>query len=214
MALSERARPAATPESETRNPRVPHRRIPVRVALVGAGYVAQFHRDILAEMPEVELAAICDADLERARAAAKQWNVAKAVGSIDDLAGLGIDIAHVLVPPDLHVPVARKLLEMGIGVLVEKPVALSSAEARELQALADRLGLPLGVNHNNVWHPAFDRLLQHVRAGRVGKVEHVQVCLSVPLAQLDAGDFSHWMFPPPRTSCSSRRRILYPSSTP
>ena len=53
MALSERARPAATPESETRNPRAPHRRIPVRVALVGAGYVAQFHRDILSEMPEV-----------------------------------------------------------------------------------------------------------------------------------------------------------------
>lgn len=197
MALSERARPAATPESEIRNPRAPHRRIPIRVALVGAGYVAQFHRDILAEMPEVELAAVCDADPERARAAARQWNVAKAAGSLDDLAGLGIDVAHVLVPPDLHVPVARKLLEMGIGVLVEKPVALSSAEARNLQALADRLGLPLGVNHNNVWHPAFDRLLKHVQAGRVGKVEHVQVCLSVPLAQLDAGDYSHWMFRSP-----------------
>ncbi|HSG40999.1 MAG TPA: Gfo/Idh/MocA family oxidoreductase, partial [Thermoanaerobaculia bacterium] len=197
MALSERARPAATPESETRNPRAPHRRIPVRVALVGAGYVAQFHRDILAEMPEVEVVAICDADPERARATARHWNVPKAVGSIDELAGLGIDVAHVLVPPDLHVPVARQLLTMGIGVLVEKPVALSSAEARELQALADRLGLPLGVNHNNVWHPAFDRLLRYVRAGRVGKVEHVQVCLSVPLAQLDAGDFSHWMFRSP-----------------
>jgi nucleoside-diphosphate-sugar epimerase/predicted dehydrogenase len=86
---------------------------------------------------------------------------------------------------------------MGIGVLVEKPVALASADARELQALADRLGLPLGVNHNNVWHPAFVRLLDHVRAGRVGRVEHVRVCLSVPLAQLDAGDFSHWMFRSP-----------------
>ena len=175
----------------------------MRVALVGTGYVAQFHRDILAEMAEmaearrIELVALCDADLERARSAARQWGVPNAVGAVAGLAGLGIDVAHVLVPPDLHVQVTRQLLEMGIGALVEKPVALASADARELQALADRLGLPLGVNHNNVWHPAFARLLEHVRAGRVGRIEHVRVCLSVPLAQLDAGDFSHWMFRSP-----------------
>jgi predicted dehydrogenase/nucleoside-diphosphate-sugar epimerase len=169
----------------------------LRVALVGAGYVAQFHRDILAETPGVKLVAVCDADLERARSAARQWGVPSAVGSIDGLAGLQIDVAHVLVPPDLHVKVTRSLLEMGIGVLVEKPLALASSDARELQELADRLGLPLGVNHNNVWHPAFARLLDHVRAGRLGRVEHVRVCLSVPLAQLDAGDFSHWMFRSP-----------------
>jgi predicted dehydrogenase/nucleoside-diphosphate-sugar epimerase len=169
----------------------------IRVALVGAGYVAQFHRDLLAEMPEVELAAVCDADPERARSAARQWGVADAVTSIDELAGLDVDVAHVLVPPDLHVPLARRLLEMGIGVLLEKPAALSSVESLELQALADRQGLPLGVNHNNLYHPAFVRLLERVRAGRVGRVEHVRVCLSVPLAQLDAGDFSHWMFRSP-----------------
>ncbi|HEY0514531.1 MAG TPA: NAD-dependent epimerase/dehydratase family protein [Thermoanaerobaculia bacterium] len=169
----------------------------LRVALVGAGYVAQFHRDILAETPGVKLVALCDADLERARAAARQWGVPIAVGSVGELAGLQIDVAHVLVPPDLHVQVTRSLLEMGIGVLVEKPLALASSDARELQALADGLGLPLGVNHNNVWHPAFARLLEHVRSGRLGKIEHVRVCLSVPLAQLDAGDFSHWMFRAP-----------------
>src|SRR6185295_19214693 len=114
-----------------------------------------------------------------------------------ELAGLDVDVAHVLVPPDLHVPVARRLLEMGIGVLLEKPAALSSTESRELQEIANRQGLPLGVNHNNLYHPAFVRLLERVRAGRVGRVEHVRVCLSVPLAQLDAGDFSHWMFRSP-----------------
>jgi predicted dehydrogenase/nucleoside-diphosphate-sugar epimerase len=192
MLLSDRIR-AVTPERSF----ALRANAPVRVALVGAGYVAQFHRDVLAEMPGIELVAICDADAERARAAARQWGVPNAVGSVQELAGLKIDVAHVLVPPDLHVPVARQLLEAGIGVLVEKPLALSSAEARELQALADRLGLPLGVNHNNVHHPAFARLLEHVRAGRVGRVEHVRVCLSVPLAQLEAGDFSHWMFRSP-----------------
>ncbi|HSF38627.1 MAG TPA: NAD-dependent epimerase/dehydratase family protein, partial [Thermoanaerobaculia bacterium] len=168
-----------------------------RVAVVGAGYVANFHLEVLAGMPEVQVVAVCDPDLDRARSAARQWNVPQAVGSVEELASSEVDVAHVLTPPNLHVPIARQLLELGIGVLVEKPLALSSAEARELQALADERGLPLGVNHNNVWHPAFARLLSHVRAGRIGRVEHVRVCLSVPLAQLEAGDFSHWMFRSP-----------------
>jgi predicted dehydrogenase/nucleoside-diphosphate-sugar epimerase len=169
---------------------------------VGAGYVANFHLEILREMGEgVRVVAICDPDLERAQSAARQWGVERAVGSIGelgDLGGLGgVDVAHVLVPPHLHVPVARQLLERGIGVLLEKPAALSSRESIELQELAGRRGLPLGVNHNNLWHPAFVRLAEHVRSGRIGKVEHVRVCLSVPLAQLEAGDFSHWMFRSP-----------------
>jgi predicted dehydrogenase/nucleoside-diphosphate-sugar epimerase len=196
MAVSEpKPEPKRMEEPQETTPRDAARRL--RVALVGAGYVAQFHRDLLAEMPEVELAAICDADAERARGAARQWGIADAVTSLDDLAALRIDVAHVLVPPDLHVPVARKLLEMGIGVLLEKPAALSSVESLELQRLADRQGLPLGVNHNNLYHPAFVPLLERVKAGRVGKVEHVRVCLSVPLAQLEAGDYSHWMFRSP-----------------
>ena len=203
MAVSEPRPIPPMPAAESAAPAIPRPAAPrdhrPRVALVGAGYVAQFHRDVLAEMPEVELAAICDADPERAESAARQWGIATAaaVTSIDELAGLGIDVAHVLVPPDLHVPVARQLLEMGIGVLLEKPAALSSVEALELQRLADREELPLGVNHNNLYHPAFVRLLERVRSGRLGRVEHVRVCLSVPLAQLEAGDFSHWMFRSP-----------------
>ena len=171
--------------------------VKTRVAVVGAGYVANFHLEALKEMPGVEVVAVCDPALDRARAAVRQWGVGQAVGSLDELAGMRIDVAHVLTPPDLHVPVARKLLEMGIGLFVEKPLALTSHEARELQALADARGLPLGVNHNNVFHPAFLQLLRHVQAGRVGRVEHVRVALSVPLAQLEAGDFSHWMFRSP-----------------
>ncbi|MEE8466939.1 MAG: NAD-dependent epimerase/dehydratase family protein, partial [Planctomycetota bacterium] len=115
-----------------------------------------------------------------------------------ELAQLDVDVAHLTVPPDLHLPLARRLLELGIGVLVEKPMALSSSAVRELAELADARGLPLAVNHNNLFHPAFRRLLARVQSGEIGKVEHVQVTLSVPLRQLDVGDISHWMFRHPR----------------
>ncbi|HEX5758760.1 MAG TPA: NAD-dependent epimerase/dehydratase family protein [Thermoanaerobaculia bacterium] len=178
----------------------PHRAGRVRVAVVGAGYVADFHLEALAELAaagRVEVAAVCDPDLERARAAARRWNVPSAVAALDELPALGIEVAHLLTPPDLHAPLARRLLEAGIGVLVEKPLALASAEARALAALAEERGLPLAVNHNNVHHPAFARLLDAVRAGRLGPVEHVQATLAVPLPQLEAGDVGHWMFREP-----------------
>ena len=171
---------------------------PTRVAVVGAGFIADFHLEILKGTPGVALACVCDADLPRAESSARRFGVERAVGSIEDLSPDAIDVAHVLVPPPLHEPVVRRLLERGIGVFVEKPLALSSEDARSLGALAAERELPLGVNHNAVFHPAFADVLARARAGKIGRIEHVRVCLSVPLRQLDAGDFSHWMFRTPR----------------
>jgi predicted dehydrogenase/nucleoside-diphosphate-sugar epimerase len=177
---------------------VPTQKRPTRVAIVGAGFIAEFHLEILRATSGVELVAVCDADLARAQSAARRHGVPNAVAKLSELEALRIDVAHVLVPPALHVPVARELLNLRIGVFVEKPLALSAAEAAELGALAAARNVPLAVNHNAVFHPAFERLLARVRAGEIGRVEHVRVCLAVPLRQLDAGDFSHWMFREPR----------------
>lgn len=169
-----------------------------RVAVVGAGFIAEFHLEILRSTPDVELVAICDADLVKAQSSARRHRVPHAVGSIAELAPLSIDVAHVLVPPNLHLAVTRELLEHGIGAFVEKPLALSTADAATLRELAEARDVVLGVNHNAVFHPAFQGLLERLRSGEIGRVEHVRVCLSVPLRQLDAGDFSHWMFREPR----------------
>ncbi len=185
------------PSVQTRDKTAAPARPKIRAALVGAGYVASFHLEAMAKVPGLETVAVCDPDLERARALARRYGVPAAVASIEELAALNVDVAHVLTPPDLHIRVARQLLEAGIGAFIEKPLALSSREARELAELAQAKGIPVGVNHNNVYHPAFSRLLDWVRSGRIGRVEHVRICLSVPLGQLDAGDYSHWMFRSP-----------------
>jgi predicted dehydrogenase len=136
------------------------------------------------------------------------------VASIDEIREGEIDVAPLLVGPDLHEALAQKLLERGIGVFVEKPLALSAAGARELEELARRRGLPLGVNHNCTFHPAFARLLARVGAGSIGRVEHVRATLSTRLAQLEAGQTGHWMFQAPATSSTSRRSTRSRSCTP
>ena len=169
-----------------------------RVALVGTGFIADTHLEALREAPEVEVVALCDVVLERARAAARRHGIRAAVASLGELATLGIDVVHLCVPPDLHAPLARECLQLGLSVFVEKPLTLASDEARELFTLAEARGLVLGANHNAAFHPAFVRLEERVRAGAIGRLEHVDVQLSVPLRQLEARDFSHWMFREPR----------------
>jgi predicted dehydrogenase len=136
--------------------------------------------------------------LARAEAAARRHRVPAAVRTIAELAPLEPDVVHLCVPPDLHAPLARQCLELGFSVLVEKPLALASADVRELEALARARGLVLAVNHNSVFHPAFARLRERLHGGEIGRVEHVDVVLAVPLRQLDARDHSHWMFREPR----------------
>lgn len=202
MPLQAPSRPPSVPAAVTPAPTPSPMALPphgaTRVAIVGAGFIADFHLEILAATEAVEVVAVVDPALERARSLAETWQVPHAVARIEELAELDVHIAHVLVPPDLHVPVTRELLELGLGVLVEKPLCLSEADARELQALADERGLVLGVNHNHLHQPAFVRLMERVRAGEIGRVEHVQVTWSVPLMQLDAEQYSHWMFRSPR----------------
>ncbi|MFT5289449.1 MAG: putative dehydrogenase/nucleoside-diphosphate-sugar epimerase [Planctomycetota bacterium] len=171
---------------------------PTRVALVGAGYIADYHALCLSKIEGVEIVAVCDQAEDKASDLAKRYGVEHVTTKLEDLPGLGVQVAHVLVPPHLHVDISRQLLELGLGVLVEKPAALCTEDARSLEALAAERDLPFGVNHNNAFHPQFESLLGDLRAGKIGRLEHVQVTLCVPLRQLDAGDFSHWMFQQPR----------------
>ncbi|MDH3645629.1 MAG: Gfo/Idh/MocA family oxidoreductase [Gammaproteobacteria bacterium] len=169
-----------------------------RVAVIGAGYIANFHLTALAETDDVELVAICDVSESRARQAAKGYDAVQVVTDVARLAELDVHVAHLTVPPDQHVSLTRELLTAGIGVFVEKPFALTSDDARDLAQLAKTRGLPLAVNHNYLFRPVIERLFQRIDAGEIGRVEHVQATLSVPLRQLDAGDYSHWMFRAPR----------------
>jgi predicted dehydrogenase/nucleoside-diphosphate-sugar epimerase len=185
---------AATP---TTSPALEGR--PTRVALVGTGYVAAIHADALKTIPDVELVAVCDVDRAKADAFARAHGIAKAFGSIAELAaGASPDVAHVLVPVPAHAPAARAALEAGIHVLVEKPMTPTAAEGRELAALARARGLRLGVNHNSALLPSFLRLAADVRAGRIGAIEHVVSVQNNPLRQLSAGDYGDALFADPK----------------
>jgi predicted dehydrogenase len=117
----------------------------IRTAVVGCGHFGRYHAEKYAALAAAELVAVVDREPERARQLAARLGV-EALG---DLAGLEgrVEAASVAVPTGEHFTVASRLLEGGLHVLVEKPIAATLAEAGALIDLARARGRILQVGH-------------------------------------------------------------------
>ena len=93
----------------------------LRAAVVGAGYLGRFHAQKYAALPGVDLVAIVDVDLDRARAVAAETGAPCACRLLAEVPGR-LDAASVVVPNEAHFTATAGLLERGIHVLIEKPV--------------------------------------------------------------------------------------------
>jgi predicted dehydrogenase len=124
----------------------------IRVAVVGCGEFGKNHARVYREMESVELAGIFDQDAETTGKIAQEFQT-QAFQTLGELRG-AVDAASVAVPTVAHREVACQLMEMGVDVLVEKPMARTVAEADELIAAARRNGRILQVGHVERFNPA------------------------------------------------------------
>ena len=137
---------------------------PTRVAVVGAGHMGRHHARIYHEMPQARLCAVVDVDAQRACEIAERHGAA-ALDSLDALPP-DIEAASVAVPTIHHVAVAEALLNRGVHVLVEKPLAPDAAAAERLVAAARRAGRVLTVGHTERFNPVVRALQQLAVAPR------------------------------------------------
>ncbi len=128
----------------------------IRAAVVGAGSFGRHHLRILSQSPNAELAGVVDSDAQRASVAASQYGC-PAYPSLVDLAGK-IDAAIIAVPTSAHADIGCALLESGIDVLVEKPIASDVASGWRLVDTAARTGRILQVGHLERLNPAITAL--------------------------------------------------------
>ncbi len=127
-----------------------------RVAVIGAGGFGRNHVRVVSENPRARLTHVVDTDSRRAKEQA-ELHGALAAGSVEEVIGQ-IDAAIVAVPTSAHAEIGCKLLEAGIDVLVEKPIAPTLAEADKLVAAAERNGRMLQVGHLERFNPAIVEL--------------------------------------------------------
>jgi predicted dehydrogenase/nucleoside-diphosphate-sugar epimerase len=167
--------------------------VTIRAAIVGTGFIADFHARGIREVADVELVAVCDANIKVAEAFAAGRS-AKAYASLDEmLEKERIDVIHVLVPPDTHHAIAKKALQAGAHVFVEKPMCVSVEECDDLLSIAGAKGLTIGVNHSMVYIPAYERLRRHVHGGDLGPIDYLCINHFSELGVMRVGPFGNWI---------------------
>lgn len=133
----------------------------LRVGVVGVGYLGKLHAKIYAAMPDVELVGVVDVNIDAAREVAAQYGCT-AYADASELLGK-VEAVSIVVPTSLHLPVARPFLERGVHMLMEKPLAPTLDESRELVELAERAGVIFQVGH-----------LERFNAGMMALAERAQ----------------------------------------
>jgi len=132
----------------------------VRVGVVGVGHLGQHHARIYAELPGVELVGIHDTDPARAAEIAGRHGT-RAFGSAEELVDR-VDAVSIATPTPQHLESALPFIAAGRGVLVEKPLAATLAEADRLIAAADEMGGTLQVGHIERFNPCLAAALPRI----------------------------------------------------
>ncbi len=136
----------------------------LRTAVVGVGYLGRFHAQKYAQLPGSHLVAVVDASAEAAAKVGAELGV-EALGDYRSLAGR-VDAVSLAVPTPLHHRIGCELLEQGVHVLIEKPIATTVQEARELIEAARRGGAVLQVGHLERFNPAVVAAVAKLNAPR------------------------------------------------
>jgi scyllo-inositol 2-dehydrogenase (NADP+) len=149
----------------------------LRVAVIGYGLAgAVFHAPLIAAEPRMRVAAVVTSSAERAAAARREYADVRVVASVDELLGDpdSLDLVVVATPNRTHAPIALRMIEAGLPVVVDKPFAVTTADAEAVIAAAERAGVALSVFQNRRWDSDFRTVRALVEAGRLGTVQRFE----------------------------------------
>lgn len=143
---------------------------PLRIAIIGCGAVAErYHLPVLAGHEGVRLVALVDRDVQRVKPLADAYKIDKVLADTAGLTTDLIDAAVIATPPGHHAACTNMLLERGIHVLVEKPMATTLADAESMVATAERTGNVLSVGVFRRLLPCLRMLKSAIDAEMLGK---------------------------------------------
>jgi predicted dehydrogenase len=165
-----------------------------KVAILGTGFIAnQKHLPAWRRMNgAAKLVALCDVDAQRGQQIAREFGISKAYRDTGEmLEKEHPDIVDICTPPKTHAPLAISALEAGAHVLIEKPMAVSPEECDTMLKAADRASRKVCVAHSDLFYPAFRKMRELVRAGKIGEFRGMRIFLSTPVDYITSKP-DHW----------------------
>lgn len=188
----------------------------IRVGLIGLGYWGPNLVRCFSALPDCQVTAICDQDVERLTAVRKQCAEVYATPDSNEVLNRNlVDAVVIATPTKTHYQLAHQALESGLHTFVEKPLATSSADCEELIELSHANDLILFVGHIFLYSAAIDKLKQLVDSGDLGDLCYISssrlnlgpvrhdVNALWDLAPHDISVMLHLMDAPPQSVCCS-----------
>ncbi len=146
----------------------------IRVGVIGCG-AGMFHLKGYSEDPRVKIVALAGLDTDRCRKLAREYDIPRVYSDYQELlADNDIDAVSVVVPNNLHLPVARAAFEAGKHVLVEKPLAGTAADGAEMVAQAKKHDKLLGIAFQRRWRHDVQIVKEQIDSGAMGKVYYAK----------------------------------------
>lgn len=170
----------------------------LRTAIVGCGKIADSHVEQVRAVGRASVVAVCDREPLMAEQLATRYAIP---GRYNDMAKMlaeqAVDVVHIATPPDSHVVLACAAMQAGCHVFLEKPVALTAKQTRQIVDVAEATGKKLCVNYLYNFEAPSIELKQLLSADRLGRIVHVEATYGYDLAG-DYGvavlsDASHWV---------------------
>jgi len=142
----------------------------MRVAVIGTGSIGRNHARVFSELPEVELVAVCDTDVCVVKDVASCYRTQAFTNYQEMLEKVHPEAVTVAVPTAQHLEVALAALEAGVNLLVEKPIAATLDEGRQIIEKAHSRNRLLMVGHIVRFNPAMQQLKHRLQRGEIGRI--------------------------------------------
>src|SRR3989442_1550186 len=177
------------------------RRVMLKIAIVGCGKIADSHASQIQRIKDCEIVGVCDREELMAKQLAERFHIQRHFTDFTELMEETCPhVVHVTTPPQSHFSIAKRCLEQGCHVYVEKPFTLCRTDAEELIGLAESRKLKLTAGHDDQFRHAARRLRRMVRDGYLGGAPvHMESYYCYELgdpggyAKALLGDKNHWV---------------------
>jgi predicted dehydrogenase len=146
----------------------------LKIGAIGYGYWGPNLIRNFIELPDTEISAVADLNQARLKHVQERHpQIQVFTQDYHSLFALGLDAVVVATPPHTHYKIVRECLQNGLHVLVEKPLTLNSADARDLIRIAEEQRRILMVGHTFEYNPAVRALKQMIDSGELGEIQYI-----------------------------------------
>ncbi|MCD6116184.1 NAD-dependent epimerase/dehydratase family protein [bacterium] len=178
---------------------VPEKRIVINskkklnVGIVGCGSFSKTHLSILKKIPNANVTALCDTNVDAAKRLSEKFGVENIYSDyLEMLDKENLDVVHVVSSAQTHAPVSIAAMKKGCHVLVEKPMAVNAEEAGEMIRTSKENNVKLCVEHSLLYDPAMIEAREILNSGAIGNIVQVESWFGTSYSSNTGSPYLRW----------------------